>query len=181
MRSTNDPLRTIKVASPCPASWDEMTGNDRVRFCGQCQLNVYNISGMRRVEAERLIASSEGRLCVRYYRRRDGTILTKDCPVGFARFRRRVAKVASAVAGMLAGVFGGTAAAATFEALVGSSPAAVEYTVGVRAIPEPDVPTPALVIEGGEIAPPLVVGQIALPEQAETGVHAKAQRRKGAK
>jgi hypothetical protein len=156
MRSTNDPLRTLKVASPCPASWDEMTGNDRVRFCGQCQLNVYNISGMRRVEAERLIASTEGRLCVRYYRRRDGTILTKDCPVGFARFRRRVAKVASAVVGMLAGVLGGTAATAAFESHVDSAPAAmgkvhVPEVVGIMAPVEPAVPSPAIVIEGGAI------------------------------
>ncbi len=53
-----------------------MIGGDRVRFCGQCQLNVYNLSAMSRYEAESLIARTEGRLCVRFFRRKDGSILT---------------------------------------------------------------------------------------------------------
>ena len=78
------PLENVRVAAPCSADWEQMRGDERARFCGQCQLNVYNLSGMTRQEAERLIASREGRLCVRFYRRADGTILTKNCPVGLA-------------------------------------------------------------------------------------------------
>jgi hypothetical protein len=74
-----------------------MTGDDRVRFCGHCQLNVYNISELSRAEAETLIASTEGRICARLYRRADGSVLTKDCPVGLRALRMRVAKRAAAV------------------------------------------------------------------------------------
>lgn len=59
-----------------------MYGDDRVRFCSQCNLNVYNLSALTQEEAEQLILRAEDRLCVRYYRRRDGTILTRNCPVG---------------------------------------------------------------------------------------------------
>ena len=59
-----------------------MYGDDRVRFCGQCSQSVYNLSAMTREEAEDLIRRTEGRLCVRFYKRRDGTILTKNCSVG---------------------------------------------------------------------------------------------------
>jgi hypothetical protein len=52
-------LDRIAVASPCPVAWDDMTGNDRVRFCSQCKLNVYNISAMTRSEAESFIANDE--------------------------------------------------------------------------------------------------------------------------
>src|SRR5262245_10585878 len=45
-------LDTLKVASPCPASWDEMVGDERTRFCGKCQKNVHNVSEMTRAEAE---------------------------------------------------------------------------------------------------------------------------------
>ena len=50
-------------------------------------------------EAADLVTRTEGRLCVRLYRRRDGTVLTADCPDGVARRRRgRLYRVASAVA-----------------------------------------------------------------------------------
>jgi hypothetical protein len=74
-----------------------MTGDARVRFCDHCQLNVYNISELSRVEAEALIASTEGRICARLYRRADGSVLTKDCPVGLRALRMRVSKRAAAV------------------------------------------------------------------------------------
>jgi hypothetical protein len=74
-----------------------MYGNERVRFCNQCQLNVYNLSEMTKAEAERLVGNAEGRLCVRYYRRRDGSILTQNCPVGLRALKRRMSRVASAI------------------------------------------------------------------------------------
>ena len=44
---TNHPdlLDRIQVNVPCQASWDDMRGDDRVRFCGACKLNVYNVAG----------------------------------------------------------------------------------------------------------------------------------------
>src|ERR1051325_3406526 len=74
-------LDSVRIASPCPADWDSMYGNERVRFCGQCQLHVYNLSDMSKAEAEQLIGQTEGRLCVRYYKRRDGSIITQNCPL----------------------------------------------------------------------------------------------------
>jgi len=74
---------------------------ERVRFCSQCNLNVYNLSGMSREEAEALITKTEGRLCVRFYRRADGSILTQNCPVGLKAIKRRVAWVAQVVLGMI--------------------------------------------------------------------------------
>jgi hypothetical protein len=74
-----------------------MTGDDRVRFCDLCNLHVYNLAELTRTEAESLIANSEGRICARLYRRSDGTVITKDCPVGLRALRRRAAKVAGVV------------------------------------------------------------------------------------
>jgi hypothetical protein len=58
-----------------------MHGNERVRFCGECRLNVYNLSEMTREQAEELVQKNEGRLCVRFYRRPDGMVLTQPCSV----------------------------------------------------------------------------------------------------
>jgi hypothetical protein len=94
-------LDSIRVASPCHVSWASMKGDDQVRFCGSCQKNVYDLSALTRVEAQALVDEMEGQACVRFYRRRDGTLLTQDCPVGLAAVRRRLAWIGAAVAACL--------------------------------------------------------------------------------
>lgn len=94
----------LRVASPCPKAWDDMVGDDRVRFCDHCRLNVYNLSELTQKETQRLISSSEGRLCGRLYRRADGTVLTKDCPVGLQAFRKRISRKAAAVFATMLGL-----------------------------------------------------------------------------
>jgi hypothetical protein len=100
MSEFTNPLESIKIASPCAADWEEMIGDNQRRFCGACKLNVYNLSGMSRREAEKLILQSENRLCVRFYKRPDGSILTKDCPVGWQVIRRNISKTATALSGI---------------------------------------------------------------------------------
>jgi hypothetical protein len=90
-------LDNVHVAAPCPADWNKMAGDSHVRHCCECNLNVYNLSEMTRKEAENLIRTHEGRLCVRYYRRADGTILTQNCPVGLKALVRRISRIAAAV------------------------------------------------------------------------------------
>ncbi|MBZ5504642.1 MAG: carboxypeptidase-like regulatory domain-containing protein [Acidobacteriia bacterium] len=87
-------LNNIRIASPCSADWEKMIGDDRVRHCGQCNLNVYNLSAMSSTEAQALVTKHEGRLCVRFYHRRDGTVLTRNCPVGLKVVMRRVSRIA---------------------------------------------------------------------------------------
>jgi hypothetical protein len=82
-------LDNLRVASPCTADWAQMTGDDRVRACASCQKNVYNLSELTRDEAEALILEKHGDLCGRYFQRKDGTILLKDCEVGVSRSRKR--------------------------------------------------------------------------------------------
>jgi hypothetical protein len=86
----------MRVASACRAGWDAMEGDERVRFCRECGLNVYNISALTRPEAETLVARTEGRLCARLHRRADGTVLTKDCPKGLRAVKLRAARAAGA-------------------------------------------------------------------------------------
>ena len=53
-------LDSINVKSPCSESWDEMFGNDEVRFCSHCAKNVHNLSAMTRQKAKELIKNSNG-------------------------------------------------------------------------------------------------------------------------
>lgn len=89
-------LGEIRVASPCNADWNSMTGDAQTRFCAQCAKNVYNLSAMTTQQAEALLREKEGKLCVRYYQRKDGTVLTADCSVGLRKKRvKTVAFVAA--------------------------------------------------------------------------------------
>jgi hypothetical protein len=123
-------LRHVQVAAPCKVSWDEMLGDERVRFCGQCSLNVYNLSSMARADAEALIARTEGRLCVKFYRRFDGSIVTKDCPIGLAAIKRRVSYAWQALGSMTLTFLAGFGIHQAFSRI----PSFVhERTVGVMA------------------------------------------------
>jgi hypothetical protein len=94
-------LGVVRLAGHCPAKWSQMTGDARVRFCGECKLNVYNLSQMSADDARALLCANEGgRLCVRFYARADGTVITRDCPFG-VRVGRTWSR-AEATAGWLA-------------------------------------------------------------------------------
>jgi hypothetical protein len=101
MSHFSNSLDHVRIATPCKADWDNMLGNERVRFCGQCSLNVYNLSEMTKSDAELLVARTEGRLCVRFYRRTDGSILARNCPEGLRALKRRLSRVANAMGAAL--------------------------------------------------------------------------------
>jgi hypothetical protein len=101
-------LDLVQVASPCHVPWDEMSGDDRKRFCRHCNLHVYNLSDMPHDEAERFVNEAEGRTCIRYFRRDDGTILTRDCPIGLRAVRRRLVRAVASLAGLLIALVSGT-------------------------------------------------------------------------
>lgn len=75
------------VKTPCDAAWEEMTGSDEVRFCRHCAKNVHNISAMTRKEAKKLVAASNGKICIRYARKPDGKIQTQ--PTRFHQITRQ--------------------------------------------------------------------------------------------
>ncbi|TAK28274.1 MAG: hypothetical protein EPO40_14500 [Myxococcaceae bacterium] len=146
-------LDDIRVASPCHERWDAMTGDEQSRFCGSCRKNVYNLSAMTREAAEALVRSKEGDLCVRYFRRTDGTILTADCPVGVRRKRVQLVAAAGAVTALAAG-----AVAFAFARMGSPVPTIAAPTVAPRvAPPVTAAPVPLEEIQGqmvqGDIAP----------------------------
>jgi uncharacterized protein YgiM (DUF1202 family) len=69
-------LDSIQVKTPCLQSWKEMHGNDEIRFCDHCAKDVHNLSAMTRKKARKIVAQSNGGICVRYIRRPDGRIQT---------------------------------------------------------------------------------------------------------
>jgi hypothetical protein len=152
-------LDRIRIASPCPMRWGDLTpiaaedgrAGDRVRYCGRCGLDVHNISNMTRDQAESLLASIEaaraggGRFCAGFYRRVDGTVLTRDCPVGRLAVRRRARLVLTRIAALATLLVGGGALAARKEGNEGHRVADLPPFCWIGrvlhrsgAVPEPD-------------------------------------------
>jgi len=93
MSAAQDFLNRLQIASPCPASWAEMSGDERARFCATCEKHVYDFSRMTAAEGMALIREKEGKVCGRLWRRADGTVITADCPMGKKLASRRSIKV----------------------------------------------------------------------------------------
>ena len=158
-------LESLRIATPCKADWDEMSGSERVRFCGQCEKNVYNVSAMSRDEAEALVQDKEGRVCLRLYRRSDGTVITSDCPVGVRR-QRLGARVWATISG----------AATSAALLLGLLSGRARADLAVAAVKQPAPHTQRPMTMGEPVAPVAppkpakppqhLMGKIAMPEPA---------------
>ncbi len=141
-------FENLRVASPCHEDWHHMSGDERVRFCGACERPVYNLSSLSGPQIAALIRETEGvRTCVRFFRRKDGTMLTQDCPVGHQRARRKtVAMVAAAVTGIFGGI-------PLINKLMQSAPGPVMGMMELQPVGSPAE------------SPELIMGEMIIPEE----------------
>ena len=143
----------MHIAKPCNQSWTAMKGDERVRFCGSCRKNIYNLTEMSEVEIEELVRQTDGKFCGRLYLRTDNRMMQQDCPKGVAAVRRRVGLA-------LAAAFG-----AAFAGL-GLSPAFVQGQVRTRPITRRAIPeeheNPHLAMGSVAVKPDIRMGEIAV-------------------
>lgn len=90
-----DEVEHIVIQAPCQVGWDEMTGDDMIRFCGQCRKNVHNLSTLpddrlAEVLAERKIKET----CVIMSKDKNGRVRFDNCPVALRKVRDHYRKVA---------------------------------------------------------------------------------------
>jgi hypothetical protein len=101
-------IEKIDVTSPCNEHWNEMIGNEQIRFCSHCAKNVNNISEMTRKQAMRLVRRNNGQLCVRYY-----TDPTTNRPVFLDTLHKITRRSPRVAAGVMATTFAVATAAYT--------------------------------------------------------------------
>jgi len=65
----------LRVIEPCRERWAGLTGDARERFCARCATIVHNLSALTEEEARRAIDEGDGRRCVRFLSRADGTVV----------------------------------------------------------------------------------------------------------
>lgn len=90
-------LNSFEVPTPCSQNWDDMTGDDKIRLCSKCNLNVHNVSAMTDVEAAIVLKRRQTeRVCVYAYQREDGSVITDNCPMRLRELRTKVKTAAAA-------------------------------------------------------------------------------------
>jgi hypothetical protein len=156
-------LDQIEIPVPCEVPWDSMAGDEQVRHCGACRQSVYNVASLTRAEALRLLEARAGRVCLRIFRRPDGTVLTADCRDRLRAARKR---------GLL--VFAGVLVVVLWAQIC----AQVVGLIGLRRVLGGSVTgEPALVhvpvlppMMGAPVAPPPLVGKPVLGEPMMGGI-----------
>jgi len=185
-------LNVIDIARPCPADWNAMHGDERVRFCDHCQLNVYNLSEMTRPAAEKLLIEKEGHLCVRLYRRMDGTVITRDCEGAWKLAVKKLSRLAAmSCAAVLGGLFAPLGLSDQRAMAAGNEPSApvklaeriiqsfqrprIMGAMVVMGGPPPMVGKPAPATQPGvceviqgDVATPALMGEVTVPTTRPT-------------
>jgi hypothetical protein len=166
----------LQVVAPCSEDWNAMPGGDDVRFCGKCRQNVYNLSAMTETQARDLV---QGPVCVRFFHRGDGTVITRKCPPMLEAARRRLIALA---AGVLPAAVGFWGSLAWLRGLVHGRPDRRELVAAVGSLPQPVEPPPLKeepprVLMGAPPPPPPRMGKPKVPKAKKRGRASMGQAR----
>lgn len=152
-------LDRVRVQTPCDATWEQMTGNDTVRFCEHCSKDVHDLSALTRRDAELLVLKSNGRLCVRYRRASDSNrIITKEQPA-----LQTLHKITRRAAPFAAGAFSAAVLIATSNISVRAQTQSSEPNVFVPDTTAVVMQEPTQPLPGGTAS---VVGRLLDPNGA---------------
>src|SRR5262249_47140570 len=94
----------LKVVSPCSTDWDQMSGDEKKRFCSECDKFVYDFSRMTRRQVEAIVSIHRGQMCARITRRPDGSLLTLETPPVHPAVARRASPVVNATLAAILGL-----------------------------------------------------------------------------
>jgi Carboxypeptidase regulatory-like domain len=97
-------LDQLQVVSPCSTDWDRMSGDEKKRFCSDCDKFVYDFSQMTRRQVEAIVSINRGRMCARITRRPDGSLLTMETPPVHPVIARRASPVVNATLAAILGI-----------------------------------------------------------------------------
>lgn len=159
----------LRIKTPCPMKWEELSGQGAKRFCSACSLHVHDAAQLKREEAHRLAAGAASRVCMRIEFDAHGQPLYLDTRLAPPSWTRRVTRwTVSAAAGLLAACSGSSTPAPAGASGADPTPKPGRLgeidTVALGRVAAPEVPQAVM---GMVAAPPRVLmGDVAAPDPA---------------
>ncbi len=160
----------LRIQSPCPKSWGELTGSGGKRFCSECSLYVHDATQLTSAQARELVTGASSRVCMRMEYDTNGapvfldTLPSQAAQPKLVRFARWAL---TATAGLLAACHGEVSTLAPNDPSAGTDPAPTTTRMGKICAPTMgEVAVPPPVERMGSVAPPPRVerlGDVALP------------------
>ena len=130
-----DKFAQLQVVTPCSSSWEQMPGNNRKRFCADCDKHVFDFAQMTARQVEAVVEAHQGNLCARLTRLPDGSLLTQEAPPVQISSRRSSPLLNATVAAFL----GISVPATALNAIIASTSYAIssDKEAGKRKSPKP--------------------------------------------
>ncbi len=109
MKTQSKTIRTLfdalTITRECPISWTAAELERPINFCNQCQKNVYNLTVMTDKQVEAILrGEGSARPCIIMKRRKNGSLVTDNCPVRLRSMRSRVRLAATTLIVLAAGL-----------------------------------------------------------------------------
>jgi hypothetical protein len=95
------PLSSLRIDKPCSMDWQAMSGDERRRFCAQCQHHVHNLSALTERQIQKLL-STEDRVCGRLAYDAFGRLITQPEHGPLAWLKRKSSTLKLALSSALA-------------------------------------------------------------------------------
>ena len=128
----------VRIDKPCSALWEQMTGDDRARFCRLCNKHVHNVETLTTCEIDAMLAGP-AMPCLRVRYDASGLALTRDRLARYA--------VIAATAALAACAPGGDSGETAASALAGDGTTTTER---IDLLPEVSAPLPGQAVLRGE-------------------------------
>lgn len=81
MRHAFQPDETpLRIQTPCPKRWEELSGSGAKRFCSECSLHVHDAAQLTKADAQALVANATERVCMRLEHDERGAPVFLDSP-----------------------------------------------------------------------------------------------------
>jgi hypothetical protein len=165
---------SIHIKTPCPKTWDELSGDDAKRYCSECSLHVLNSVRLTRTQAHRLVATASERVCMRIELDASGAPVFLDSPrpapvpvpVPIRRPRAWAVRAASWIFGAAAGLLAACQRSETLGRAASSPPPPAADQSAAKL---GEVATTALLgdVACPPVAPPEVIGEVSAPPPPE--------------
>jgi hypothetical protein len=171
-RNLPRPHERLAVSEPCSAEWGSMVGNERVRFCTHCQLQVHNLSKITPRQALDLVLRSGGRLCLRIERDPAGLPRTRAFGEQLYQIRRRASRLAAGAFGAALTLCSGVTASSQSAAPEPAQQTVAAHNDAAQPAPEqqqagstPDAPVTVLSVEDERVTTTGVVVAVVEPSE----------------